>query len=218
MTATPDAPDSRQTHAPRPSARRAWLLLAASFITFTVSGACMQSYTVFLVAFIEEFRWSRAEASLAYSTSQFVTGMTSPLVGVLVDRLGPARLVLIGGSVLALGLFASSFVHALWQLVILYGVLMTLGANCLGLVVFVPLLSRRFVRNRGMAVAIVQSANGFARALSAPVAAMLIAGLGWRGAYLAQGAFMAAAVLPLAALFRGTEPARAAAQAGASAS
>src|SRR5262249_31945916 len=116
MTATPDAPDSRQTHAPRPPARRAWLLLAASFIPFPASGACMQSYTVCLVAFIEEFRWSRAEPSLAYSVSQFVTGMTSPLVGVLVDRLGPARLVLIGGIILALGLFASSFVHALWQL------------------------------------------------------------------------------------------------------
>jgi MFS family permease len=205
--------------APRPSARRAWLLLAASFITFTVSGACMQSYTVFLVAFIEEFRWSRAESSLAYSTSQFITGMTSPLVGVLVDRLGPARLVLIGGVVLALGLFASSFVDALWQLVLLYGVLMTLGANCLGLVVFVPLLSRLFVRNRGMAVAIVQSANGFARAFSAPLAQVLIAGLGWRGAYLAQAGFMAAAVVPLAALFRGAASARpAATQAAATAS
>ena len=194
--------------APRPSARRAWLLLAASFITFTVSGACMQSYTVFLVAFIEEFRWSRGESSLAYSVSQFITGMTSPLVGVLVDRLGPARLVLIGGVVLALGLFASSFVDSLWQLVILYGVVMTLGANCLGLVVFVPLLSRLFVRNRGMAVAVVQSANGFARAFSAPLAQVLIAGIGWRGAYLAQAGFMAAAVLPLAALFRGAESAR----------
>src|ERR1700756_4287286 len=129
MTAAPDTPNSRQTEPHKSSARRAWLLLDASFITFTVSGACMQSYTVFLVAFIEEFRWSRPEASLAYSTSQFVNGMTSPLVGVLVDRLGPARLVLIGGTVLALGLFASSFVHALWQLVLLYGVLMTLGAK-----------------------------------------------------------------------------------------
>ena len=136
--------DTIKADAPRPSARRAWLLLAASFITFTVSGACMQSYTVFLVAFIEEFRWSRGESSLAYSVSQFITGMTSPLVGVLVDRLGPARLVLTGGVVLALGLFASSFVHALWQLVILYGVLMTLGANCLGLVVFVPLNQHGF--------------------------------------------------------------------------
>src|SRR5262249_44091255 len=131
-------------------------------------------------------------------------------VGVLVDRLGPARLVLIGGALLALGLLASSFLDALWQLILLYGVVMTLGANCLGLVVFVPLLSRRFTRNRGMAVAIVQSANGFARAFSAPLSQLMIAGLGWRGAYLAQGAFMAAAFLPLAALFRGAESSHAA--------
>ena len=211
----PELSDSQSSDAARTrSARKAWLLLAASFITFAVSSACMQSYTVFLVAFIEEFRWSRAEVSIAYSVSQFINGMTSPLVGVLVDRLGPARLVLIGGTVLAVGLFASSFVDALWQLVLLYGVLMTLGANCLGLVVFVPLLSRLFVRNRGMAVAVVQSANGFARAFSAPLAAVLIIGLGWRGAYLAQAGFMAVAVVPLAALFRGAQSTRPAAAPG----
>jgi MFS family permease len=189
------------------------VLLAASFITFAVSAAVMQSYTVFLVAFIEEFRWSRGEASIAYSVSQFINGMTSPLVGVLVDRLGPARLVLIGGTLLAIGLFASSYVEALWQLVLLYGVLMTLGANCLGLVVFVPLLSRLFVRNRGTAVAVAQSANGFARAFSAPLAQVMITGLGWRGAFLAQAGFMAVAVVPLAALFRGAQSTRSAAAA-----
>jgi MFS family permease len=168
----------------------------------------MQSYAVFLVAFIEEFGWTRAQSSIAYSVSQLISGVTSPLVGVLVDRLGPRRLVLFGGVLLALGLLASSFVHALWELILLYGFIMTFGANCLGLVVFVPLLSRHFVHNRGMAVAIVQSANGFARAFSAPVSQLLIMGLGWRGAYLAQGSLMAAAVLPLAALFRGTEPMR----------
>lgn len=188
------------------SARHSWILLGASFITFLVSSACMQSYAVFLVAFIEEFGWSRAESSIAYSVSQLISGVTSPLVGVLVDRLGPRRLVLFGGVLLALGLLASSFVHALWELILLYGFIMTLGANGLGLVVFVPLLSRHFVHNRGMAVAIVQSANGFARAFSAPVSQLLIMGFGWRGAYLAQGGFMAVVVLPLAALFRGTEP------------
>src|SRR5580704_12212947 len=221
MTRMPELPDGTQTDAARaPSARRhAWLLLAASFVTFTVSAACMQSYTVFLVAFIEAFGWSRGESSIAYSVSQLIGGATSPFVGVLVDRLGPQRLVLIGGVLLALGLLASAFVDALWQLVLLYGVVMTLGANCLGLVVFVPMLSRRFVRNRGMAVAIVQSANGFARAFSAPLSQLLIEGFGWRGAYLAQGGFMAAAVLPLAALFRDAEPARTvAAQAAAPAS
>lgn len=185
--------------------RQAWLLLAACFVTFSVGAACMHSYTVFLIAFIEAFGWTRAESSIAYSVSQMITGATSPLVGVLVDRLGPKRLVLIGGALLAVGLLASSQAHSLWQVILLYGVLMTLGANCLGLVVFVPILSRRFVRHRGTAVAVVQSANGFARAFSAPLSQVLIAGLGWRGAYLAQGGFMAAAVLPLAAMFRSSD-------------
>ena len=183
-------------------------------MTFAVGAACMHSYTVFLIAFIEAFGWSRAESSIAYSVSQLVTGATSPLVGILVDRLGPQRLVLMGGGLLAIGLVASAFAHALWQVIVLYGVVMTLGANCLGLVVFVPILSRRFVRNRGMAVAIVQSANGFARAVSAPLSQVLIEGLGWRGAYLAQGGFMAVAFLPLAALFRSSERGRGGTAAG----
>ena len=120
----------------------------------------------------------RAKAPSPTRCRRLISGATSPLVGVLVDRLGPRRLVLIGGVLLAAGLVASSFANALWQVILLYGVVMTLGANCLGLVVFVPILSRRFVRNRGMAVAIVQSANGFARAFSAPVSQVLIARAG----------------------------------------
>jgi MFS family permease len=195
---------------PAPTARSPdWLLLAAAFIIFAVGAACMHSYTVFLIAFIEAFGWSRGESSIAYSVSQLVTGATSPLVGALVDRLGPRRLILMGGFLLAAGLLATAFANALWQVIVLYGVVMTVGANCLGLVVFVPILSRRFVRNRGMAVAVVQSANGFARAFSAPLSQVLIGGLGWRGAYLALGGFMAVAFLPLGSMFRTAGPRRA---------
>ena len=113
-------------------------MLGGAFAAFTVSAGLMHSYGVFLVAFIEEFRWSRAQTSIAYSVSQLVAGASSPLVGALVDRLGPRRLLLLGGSLLVLGLLASAFISALWQIILLYGVVMTIGATCLGLVVFVP--------------------------------------------------------------------------------
>jgi len=190
------------------SPRRAWILLGAAFVTFSVGAGFMHAYTVFLVTFVEVFGWGRAEVSIAYSVSQMVNGISSPLVGWLVDRLGPLRLILMGGVLLAAGLLASSLSQSLWHVIVLYGVVMTLGANCLGMVAFVPLLSRHFVRNRGMAVSVLQSANGFARAFSAPLTTMMIGGLGWRGAYLWQGVFMAALILPLAAFFRGTGPTR----------
>src|SRR5438128_892309 len=188
------------------TSRRGGLLLGGAFVTFAISAALMHSYAVFLVAFLEEFRWSRAETSLAFSVSQLVGGASAPFVGARVDGLGRGRVVLLGGGVRTLGLLGSAHAGALWQIVVLYGVLMTLGANCLGLVVFVPILSRRFVSNRGMAISIVQSANGFARAVSAPLAQLLISAVGWRHAYLAQAAFMGVLVWPLAALFRRDEP------------
>src|ERR1700741_2767492 len=85
---------------PRPSASRgAWLMLGGAFAAFTVGAGLMHSYTVFLVAFIEEFRWSRAETSIAYSVSQLVAGASSPLVGALVDRLRPRRFPVARGGV-----------------------------------------------------------------------------------------------------------------------
>jgi MFS family permease len=194
----PDLPGA----AARRGGRSDWLLLGGAFSAFTVSAGLMHSYAVFLVAFIQDFAWSRAETSVAYSVSQLIAGASSPLVGGLVDRLGPLRLLLLGGSLLIFGLLGCVFMSALWQIIALYGVVMTIGANCLGLVVFVPLLSRRFVRRRGMAISVVQSANGFARAVSAPLVQFLISSVGWRQTYLIQAGFMAAMMAPLVMLFR----------------
>jgi MFS family permease len=177
-------------------------MLACAFVTFSASAAVLHAYTVFLVAFFDEFRWSRADTSLAYAVSQLVGGVSAPLVGILVDRLGPRRLVLIGGALLIVGLVATAQITALWQLVLLYGVVMTLGANCLGMLVFVPLLSRLFERRRGTAIAILQSGNGGARGVSAPAAQLGIDAIGWRSTLLVEAALLAVLILPLAAAFR----------------
>lgn len=190
------------TGAPRPRAPSGWSLVAAAFVTFAVSSALMHSYPVFFLAFLGEFGWSRAETSVAYSVSLLLSGVSAPVIGVLVDRFGPHRLVLLGGIGLAAGLAASAWVSSLWHLVALYGVVMTVGANCMGLLVSTPLISRRFVRQRGLAFSIVQAANGFGRAVAAPAVQGLISTMGWRRSYLALAAVMTILVVPLARFFR----------------
>src|SRR5207245_10335232 len=127
-------------------------MLGGAFATFTISAGLMHSYAVFLVAFLEDFRWSRSDVSLAYSASPLVAGVSAPLVGALVDRLGPRRLVLLGGTLLALGLLGSAYARALWHIIVLYAVVMTIGSICLRLAVFGARLSHLFVRRRGIAV------------------------------------------------------------------
>jgi MFS family permease len=192
-----------------------WTVLAGAFFGYAIAQGLMHSYAVFLVAYLGEFGWGRAETSVAYSVSQLVLGISSPLVGVLVDRFGTRVLVTAGALVLAGGLAANATVSSLWQIVLLYGVVMTLGSNCLGLVVSVPILSRWFVRRRGLAMSVVQSANGFGRAASAPLVQLLITAIGWRRSYLALAAMMAAAVIPIVRAFPTREPAAADAEPGA---
>jgi MFS family permease len=179
-----------------------WTIVTAAFVTFAVSAGLMHSYPVFFVAFLAQFGWTRAETSVAYSVSQLLTGAVSPAIGVMVDRLGPRRLVLLGGVLLTVGLALSAEVSALWHLVALYGVVKTVGANCLGLVVLTPLVTTRFIEKRGLVLSIVQSANGFGRAASAPVVQFLISTIGWRHAYFALAGLMAMLVFPLGRFFR----------------
>ena len=192
----------------RPRLFYGWVILAASFGSFATAAGLMHAYTVFFVAFLDEFGWSRAETSVAYAVSQLLSGASAPFVGMLSDRLGPRTLVLLGGSILAVGLVASAYVVSFGQLIVVYGVVMTLGAHGLGLVVFVPLLSRWFVRRRGLVLALVQSANGLGRALSAPLVQFLIATLGWRRAYLVLAVGLGVLLGPLAWCLRARSPPR----------
>jgi MFS family permease len=188
-----------------PIDRHAWLMLGGAFATFGLGACMLHAYSVFLLAFIAEFGWTRGETSIAYSVSQLVTGIGAPVVGLLVDRIGTRRLVLMGVALLGLGLAGSARADALWQIVLLYGVVMTMGVNCLGMVAFAPLLTRLFVRRRGMAFAVVQGANGFGRAISTPLAQLAVSLLSWRAAYLMQAAVIAALIVPIGLIFRGAD-------------
>src|SRR5260370_36960223 len=110
----------RSATATPPGIGPAWLMLGGAFTAFTVSAGLMHSYAVYLVAFIEEFGWGRAETSVAYSVSQLVAGASSPFVGALVDRLGPRRLLLLGAGLVGLGLAARALAAALGHAVLLY--------------------------------------------------------------------------------------------------
>lgn len=184
-----------------------WLIVAGGALSFAVSAGLMHAFTVFFVAFLDEFGWSRTDASLAYALSQLVNGISAPLVGAAVDRYGPRSLVLGGSAILAITLAASAYVSALWQLIVLYGVLMTLGASCLGLVVFTPVITRCFVQQRGMAIAVVQSASGVGRAIATPVVQALVLAYGWRYTYGLMAALMVILLVPLGWCIRAPSPA-----------
>lgn len=192
---TPAAAGRRRTHA---VVAAVWFILAVAYGLFF-------SFSVFFVALIEEFHWSRALTAGAFSLSTIVQGMLAPFVGVVVDRLGPRPVIVAGTVFLAAASMLAATIEAPWQLYLYTGLLGALGIAGLGWVPMGVLLSRWIAERRGRMMGLAFSGMGVGLFVVGPLTQWLIATIGWRGASAALGAGVLVVLLPVA-LFGTRDP------------
>jgi MFS family permease len=133
-----------------------WIIVAAGFVISCVGFGAMMALGVFLQPMATEMGWSRASISAAATLNFIAMGAGSFLWGALSDRFGTRAVLLGGGSILGLGLIASSQAATALQFQILFGALVGLGAGSF----YAPLMSittRWFIRHRSLAVALVSA-------------------------------------------------------------
>jgi MFS family permease len=149
------------------------------------------------VALLEEFGWSRGATAAAFSLSSIVQGALSPVVGILVDRLGPRRVMLGGAGLLGGACVLSSRIDSLWSLYAVTGVLAAAGVCAVSWVPSGALIARWFSERRGSMLGLAFSGMGAGVLAVGPLAQWLIAGYGWRAAYLVLGLGALATLVPL---------------------
>jgi MFS family permease len=123
------------------------------------------------------------------------------------DRWGARRVFGIGAGLLGVGLLLSSRVQNLSQLTITYGIIVGLAITILGLGPQASIISRWFIRRRGIAIGLTFSGTGLGALLLIPATAFLVAGIGWRSTYVVL-AGLALALIPLIVTFLRLSPAR----------
>ena len=171
--------------------------LAATFVTLGFAYGIWYSYSVFLVALLGEFGWSRSLVAGAFSVFVLVHGLAAAPLGWLGDRLGPRRLTLAGGLVLAAGLGLAGMVDRPWQLYLSFGVLGGIGVAAAGWVPAVLLVQRWFPLRVGTALGITSAGIGAGILLMVPFAQWLIDRVGWRRALQIIGVAALAWILPV---------------------
>ena len=179
-----------------------WIVIACWIITIYGSGIFFYGFSVFFQPIVTEFGWSRAVTSGAFALSQAEGFVEGPIIGPLVDRFGPRRLMFVGITMVSIGFMALSLIDGLLAFYVVYVVLLAVGFNTGFFIAAQAAVGNWFVRRRSLALGVLTTAFGFGGAIMVPVIAWLVAEYGWRSAAFILGMGMAVVGLPMAVLVR----------------
>ena len=162
-----------------------WKIVGASFLSrFSFASGNASVLGLFFTPLNNEFGWSRTAISVVLSLARLFEGLTSPLLGPIIDRYGPRMPMVIGGILLSLGFVILSLVANLWQFYLVRGVFMAFGFALTGMLVTNTAVSNWFIRRRGRAIATAGMGTNTGMLIIAPVTVGIIAAWGWQAAWL----------------------------------
>jgi MFS family permease len=176
------------------------LSLGLIALTLALAYGSWYAYSVFLVALLQDFGWSRAVLGGAFSVFAIVQGLANPLLGMLCDRIRPPAVVAIGSVALGTSLYMTSYIREPWHLYVSFGGCTAIAVAFCGWIPAVVQAQRRFHRQLGLALGVVSSGVGVGMLIVVPLCETLIETHGWRTAFQVLGVICTACILP-AALF-----------------
>ena len=163
-----------------------YIVVLAALVIMLIGWGAYYSFGVFFEPLLDEFGWTRATTSVAYSLCILLAGLLSIFIGGLSDRFGPRLTMSVCGLFFGLGLLLMSQITTLWQIYLFYGVIVAIG---IGAICVIPpsTTARWFVKRRGMMLGIVLAGAGLGGTIIAPAARWLISNYEWRLSYVVLG-------------------------------
>jgi len=174
-----------------------WVIVGVALISMAFWLGTRSSFSVFYVSLLEDFSWNRGESAGVQSMALITYTILAPLIGGLIDRFGPRRVIVPGIIVFALSLALCSLIKSLLHFYLLYGIFMGAGITCIGIISYSAIIAHWFERKRGLASGIAVSGIGFGTFFMVPFSQYFISMLGWRFTFVLLGGLSLIILLPL---------------------
>ena len=184
-----------------------WSVLAAAFVGVMVSFAPIVPYTfsLFLNPLHSAFGWQRQAIGGAFALAAITVALVSPLIGLLLDRFQPRRVIL--PAILVFAAALASLAHLGPDIRRYYVTFFVMGlvANGTAQFAYTRTIFTWFSRHRGLALALLLTGSGVGSIALPPTTQWFITHHGWRSGYLFLGT-IALLGLPLTALLVRNHP------------
>ncbi|WP_064093437.1 MFS transporter [Rossellomorea aquimaris] len=175
----------------------AWTVLILTFIALLSAQGVRLSFGAFMNPWEREFATNRGMISFIAFISYAVFGLSQPYIGKLIDKAGVRKVL--SFSILLIGIMTmfSFFANSLWQLMIIYGVLASIGFGGASNVAGSVAVANWFSQKRGFALGLMSAGTAAGQLILVPLSLFLIEGFGWQQTVLLLGVFLTFIVFPL---------------------
>jgi len=175
-----------------------WIVLAAFLCLFFAVAILFYGFPVFYPSMIQSLGFTRAQLSEGFLLGFFVGALPFGLLaGVLIDRLGPQKVIWAGVLLVGLAMILMGSMTRLWQFYLLC-VMGEIGYVLSGPIPNQVLIANWFQARRGRAMGYAYLGLGLGGVVSPLVIAKLIQSFGWRHALQVTGALILLVLLPVA--------------------
>jgi len=183
-----------------------WVVVAIAFVSIGIAVNLRTSFSILFPPILSEFGWGRGVTAGAFSLGFFSTAVSTPLIGMIMDRFGPRVVLPMGAAMVGAGFLLVREIETPVGFYLTMGLLVVGGSIPMTYIGHSMFLPNWFVRKRGLAVGIAFSGVGVF-ALLFPRLQDAIEAIGWRDACLILAGLSLVVVIPLNALFQRQRPA-----------
>ena len=179
-----------------------WAIVGMATVLQVSTNFISQAFSILIVILREDFGWSLTAIGLAYFFRSIISAVLSPVAGMIADRYGVRRSMIVAGICYTGGMFLLSTISAQWQLYLYYSVILGIAQSLFR--VNIPTTVAAWFKTRlGLAVGIQQSAGGMGGSIMAPALALLLSRTDWETAFWIIPAVGGTIVFSLIFLFHG---------------
>ncbi len=162
----------------------AWVIAAVTFIAMLTTSAALGMPGAMLQPLTREFGWPTDQLSSVFAVRFALFGLLGPFAAVFIARYGLRRVMICAAFFIGAAMILATQVTQLWQLFVLWGLVLGCGTGLTALVLGAMVANRWFTTRRGLVVGLLAASTATGQLIFLPVAAWLIEHVGWRYALL----------------------------------
>jgi sugar phosphate permease len=182
-----------------------YVAVACGLMMWVTVGVGYYGLSIFLRPLQDEHDWSAGVVSGASGLYFVVSGVSAFVVGPVIDRRGPKRMMAVGAVLTGASAAAVGFVETVWQLYLVYAV-MALAYGMGAAVAVGSIMSRWFIHHRAKAISLSSTGVSLGGATLVPLGTWLIGVGGLRLGAPVLGALVVIVALPVLWLVVAAEP------------